>query len=212
MRGKRGNRFPRFRRGGLIPAYAGKTTRIVSGTLKCGAHPRVCGENFDLRECRSVRRGSSPRMRGKPGPLPEYARVRRLIPAYAGKTRSTALLLTALRAHPRVCGENLKHAGELMPFEGSSPRMRGKLCRAIKVICHIGLIPAYAGKTRRRPHAHRPRWAHPRVCGENLCQLIPAKTRMGSSPRMRGKRRRRNHHRIRRGLIPAYAGKTPSRP
>ncbi|EFW09825.1 hypothetical protein HMPREF9005_1184 [Actinomyces sp. oral taxon 178 str. F0338] len=52
-------------------------------------------------------------------------------------------------------------------FAGSSPRVRGKLRRARRHLRKGGLIPARAGKTRRKPTARIARTAHPRACGEN---------------------------------------------
>ena len=71
------------------------------------AHPRVCGENFAGLASRAGRVGSSPRVRGKPGVGLLRVPADRLIPACAGKTRGDALEIEVLRAHPRVCGENL---------------------------------------------------------------------------------------------------------
>ena len=48
----------------IIPAYAGST--VIHWIKRCvwGDHPRVCGEHFLVRVKRSLRVGSSPRMRG----------------------------------------------------------------------------------------------------------------------------------------------------
>ena len=51
-------------------------------------------------------KGSSPRMRGKRVEHDPRDHCRRLIPAYAGKTRKISAAGTWSRAHPRVCGEN----------------------------------------------------------------------------------------------------------
>ena len=114
---------------GLIPACAGKTTRFSRRLGYCPAHPRVCGEN-PLASCPNSRgRGSSPRVRGKPGQS-RYARpCRGLIPACAGKTVAEGVEAVILTAHPRVCGEN-QRAKSFVPTEsGSSPRVRGKRLR-----------------------------------------------------------------------------------
>ena len=72
------------------------------------------------------------------------------------------------------------------------------------------LIPAYAGKT----HGTAPRSlkssAHPRVCGENFYGSLETFFVLGSSPRMRGKPGDHAACTSHAGLIPAYAGKTPS--
>ena len=74
----------------LIPAHAGKTTRAVCRRRGTRAHPRSRGENLLRIPASELVKGSSPLTRGKrltdkrsPGGV-------RLIPAHAGKTRSSA--------------------------------------------------------------------------------------------------------------------------
>ena len=72
--------------GGLIPAHAGKTIRVLMGLSPNWAHPRACGENrLGLRGRGSIL-GSSPRMRGKPAEADYVELLGGLIPAHAGKT------------------------------------------------------------------------------------------------------------------------------
>ena len=91
---------------GLIPAWAGKTTRRESHPDRTSAHPRVGGENRQALCTSPTRQGSSPRGRGKRrrnrirGPDPG------LIPAWAGKTPPTPRPGRHRPAHPRVGGEN----------------------------------------------------------------------------------------------------------
>ena len=73
---------------GLIPAYAGKTGLGAPMMEALPAHPRVCGENSKLHRRMPVPLGSSPRMRGKHVLLFPKLILRRLIPAYAGKTQA----------------------------------------------------------------------------------------------------------------------------
>ena len=49
---------------GIIPAYAGNTTRHRKSRHSWKDHPRVCGEHLEYRTVRRPREGSSPRMRG----------------------------------------------------------------------------------------------------------------------------------------------------
>ena len=65
MRGKRWPRSWRRRAGRNIPAYAGKTIFGHYSSVKTKEHPRVCGENVGAPRSRPLRRGTSPRMRGK---------------------------------------------------------------------------------------------------------------------------------------------------
>ena len=111
----------------LIPACAGKTRGGRVRLLRASAHPRVCGENLSGDQEAMVEAGSSPRVRGKRGPLTDRPRPPRLIPACAGKTASRPADPDATRAHPRVCGEN---------GSCTTPPPVG-----------AGLIPACAGKT-----------------------------------------------------------------
>ena len=93
-------------------------------------------------------------------------------------------------------------------MRGSSPRGRGKLGTPTVGVIKIGLIPAWAGKTRaqlrRRPSGR----AHPRVGGENSGGSLGICYLLGSSPRGRGKLSRDRIKTTHPGLIPAWAGKT----
>ena len=51
---------------GIIPAHAGNTWGYCATTAWCGDHPRACGEHSTRLTRRSIRPGSSPRMRGTP--------------------------------------------------------------------------------------------------------------------------------------------------
>ena len=106
VRGKR--RMPRLhgKSSRLIPACAGKTLPAASASLSKPAHPRVCGENLISAALVARVPGSSPRVRGKLFVKLFHILRCGLIPACAGKTSKTEHMLRALRAHPRVCGEN----------------------------------------------------------------------------------------------------------
>ena len=115
-----------FRCGGLIPAWAGKTSTPCGASSPPWAHPRVGGENNAVKAAGGLLQGSSPRGRGKPTPLTLFQAVSRLIPAWAGKTAHELDRPGIHRAHPRVGGENLEEDSGLVDFLGSSPRGRGK--------------------------------------------------------------------------------------
>ena len=86
MRGKQMWDCRRFDWCRNIPAYAGKTGRWIR-TAKSGAeHPRVCGENAEIKIFSGTHVGTSPRMRGKLAILSAEVDAGRNIPAYAGKT------------------------------------------------------------------------------------------------------------------------------
>ena len=131
------------------------------------AHPRACGENSRRTLCAAFTAGSSPRVRGKHFFVSETEKSGRLIPARAGKTRSTRTSVKQNPAHPRACGENTVFAGDSRAATGSSPRVRGKPARLLPPMETGGLIPARAGKTVFIEIEHVARRAHPRACGEN---------------------------------------------
>ena len=76
----------------------------------------------------------------------------------------------------------------------------------------MGLIPAWAGKTKGGTTLHQGSWAHPRVGGENALLICRLKSATGSSPRGRGKLQDFAARLQATGLIPAWAGKTAGVP
>ena len=196
----------------LIPARAGKTTRPRSAQPGCSAHPRADGENDPSSLSSTGLFGSSPRGRGKPVWAQQRRQMQRLIPARAGKTPCRARAHSCVSAHPRVGGENIDSWELPERHVGSSPRRRGKHSRRLPRPYGGGLIPAWAGKTAHRLLPLLDGGAHPRVGGENdltepIMELMP-----GSSPRGRGKQSFADGFDGASGLIPAWAGKTSSRP
>ena len=90
----------------LIPAHAGKTSRLVGHAPTLGAHPRSRGENVSVRHWLQASSGSSPLTRGKRRAAASSMSHPRLIPAHAGKTARTRSGRGLNRAHPRSRGEN----------------------------------------------------------------------------------------------------------
>ena len=208
VRGKRTSRVAATVLPRLIPARAGKTPWRAPTRAAAWAHPRACGENANMliRECWA--RGSSPRVRGKPGAGRVGQGLGRLIPARAGKTGKSMLLAVPVGAHPRACGENGRPGSRRRRAVGSSPRVRGKRMVWPSKTATPRLIPARAGKT---PCSVTSTWvpgAHPRACGENPRIPCPVRAQDGSSPRVRGKRIGGPHAQALARLIPARAGKT----
>ena len=138
--------------------------------------------------------------------------LRRLIPAHAGKTRTSGARSSSHWAHPRSRGENI--SGTLWPGlqNGSSPLTRGKR-RHPEIRRHPqGLIPAHAGKTRPQAFEGQADGAHPRSRGENRGRSSGRASMRGSSPLTRGKLDRGGLDLGRDRLIPAHAGKTKPAP
>ena len=203
---RRGGVEPRRLR--LIPAHAGKTSCPTRPSSTERAHPRSRGENRRNRGRKYGGLGSSPLTRGKRDVGGVRPSGGGLIPAHAGKTRSSPWSPSPSTAHPRSRGENpiddlcgSKHLG-------SSPLTRGKHCGLTFYVRRRRLIPAHAGKTPRSRERYCAGRAHPRSRGENLGPIISQVGEVGSSPLTRGKPHRSSPARIYSGLIPAHAGKT----
>ena len=198
-------------REGLIPAHAGKTSARTRCRPRTEAHPRPRGENRSPRLPRPANRGSSPPTRGKQRQDRDMRDLGGLIPAHAGKTERSGARRPHHEAHPRSRGENLTAPRRERLGGGSSPLTRGKLASAGYDSQWCGLIPAHAGKTRRRPTRTSCAWAHPRSRGENAKPDPHRLVEPGSSPLTRGKRIARWCCGSCSGLIPAHAGKTHTR-
>ena len=111
-------------------------------------------------------------------------------------------------AHPRSRGENSAMAAFCSATLGSSPLTRGKLLAHDGLVFALGLIPAHAGKTRKRAGDTGSSGAHPRSRGENRNARILGNKLGGSSPLTRGKLENIPAACELGGLIPAHAGKT----
>ena len=195
----------------LIPARAGKTAGALLLFSPPSAHPRACGENCMAAVAAPMSQGSSPRVRGKLAAAWVAPARTGLIPARAGKTVRVGSTSTTSGAHPRACGENPRSRADVEQVTGSSPRVRGKRRRTRWGVCGRGLIPARAGKTPGQGNWLVHGRAHPRACGENNPGAATTPPLPGSSPRVRGKRIAEWVEQKLSRLIPARAGKTPSR-
>ena len=151
------------------------------------AHPRSRGENERTSHTPVKTPGSSPLTRGKPLCSSGGLLFVRLIPAHAGKTRPGWVVMMVGPAHPRSRGENSRVSATGFVRCGSSPLTRGKLAPTDAGIPDRRLIPAHAGKTRRRRRTRRWMRAHPRSRGENIRRNRGVCEPIGSSPLTRGK-------------------------
>ena len=133
------------------------------------------------------------------------------IPAHAGKTPGMDTTSHCVSAHPRSRGENALQPEGPTLRSGSSPLTRGKLGLAVVAVGALGLIPAHAGKTRRRSPRALGRAAHPRSRGENFEETSLLASCPGPSPLTRGKPQLLADGLVQARLIPAHAGKTTCR-
>ena len=156
-------------------------------------------------------RGSPPRVRGKvragcPAGLPD-----RITPACAGKSSTRAKTALTRRDHPRVCGEKRILKVYDFEFEGSPPRVRGKVVLDLQAVKDSGITPACAGKSLLLGDKHRTAQDHPRVCGEKCGITSRTSWEKGSPPRVRGKDVVVKGHSSKEGITPACAGKRRER-
>ena len=127
MRGKGADVVPPELGPGITPAHAGKSRQYGCQVPGGWDHPRTCGEKFLRHFLLKTCWGSPPHMRGKA----MYWRVsevrRRITPACAGKSLTVSCGNTGKKDHPRVCGEKSELSSDCLSYQGSPPRMRGKV-------------------------------------------------------------------------------------
>ena len=195
---------------GIIPAYAGSTAGVQRNLVGFRDHPRIRGEHYLYHSCQFPILGSSPHTRGAQQPdgvIPDAAGI---IPAYAGSTLGWPCTAPRVRDHPRIRGEHLEVARLMTTGKGSSPHTRGAPVDAGFVVARKGIIPAYAGSTLFSSSFFTPERDHPRIRGEHSSSRNRSHSGAGSSPHTRGAPGALLAGERERGIIPAYAGSTPS--
>ena len=90
---------------------------------------------------------------------------------------------------------------------GSPPPMRGKVPIHDTVFFHVGITPAYAGKSMELSSNIMVSKDHPRLCGEKASTKAWELWGTGSPPPMRGKAGYRSRNFLTFRITPAYAGK-----
>ena len=195
----------------FIPAFAGNTAGRFRSEIRSSVHPRVCGEHTATHSASVSASGSSPRLRGTQRMGGVQIVGVRFIPAFAGNTPASNAFMNSTAVHPRVCGEHPIRARKVIASGGSSPRLRGTLCRAPIYRPAVRFIPAFAGNTSGLRRGPRSAAVHPRVCGEHCGKRDSRLARFGSSPRLRGTHDRRGIERQPVRFIPAFAGNTEGR-
>ncbi len=137
----------------------------------------------------------------------KFSEIRRITPAYAGKSIGLLIALTVSRDHPRLCGEKVLVMMRKLLGSGSPPPMRGKVDQVVLDAVIDGITPAYAGKRLLSRWTPLFRWDHPRLCGEKFLRLVQPFQLLGSPPPMRGKESPNFVNHMAMGITPAYAGK-----
>ena len=173
---------------GITPAWAGKSSPRFCTAPPAQDHPRVGGEKQARPGQVGPQPGSPPRGRGKAARRRSRRQLTGITPAWAGKSISVPSIQSG--------------AG------GSPPRGRGKGdCPPVGWL-YLGITPAWAGKRVTNCLWYQLNRDHPRVGGEKPAVPLPFLKFPGSPPRGRGKAYRATGHCTRRGITPAWAGKS----
>ena len=151
---------------GITPAYAGKRCICLSCHRRERDHPRLRGEKQQVFYPDAPAYGSPPLTRGKGSQCRRRMRLRRITPAYAGKSLWECYSHDIREDHPRLRGEKGLKVIERNQHKGSPPLTRGKAFQKLRPDDCLGITPAYAGKS----HFRRARLDlvkdHPRLRGE----------------------------------------------
>ena len=127
VRGKGVCTILRVKTSGITPARAGKSAG-ADGRYQYGEdHPRACGEKRARTAITVCLKGSPPRVRGKGPPCDNQAASAGITPARAGKSWCVNAGAGFFWDHPRACGEKHCQVQPLCQFQGSPPRVRGKV-------------------------------------------------------------------------------------
>ena len=134
---------------GITPACAGITVCPVWPPGRAWDHPRVCG-NYSLRnDGYAVTMGSPPRVRELPFLRCSACGFPGITPACAGITYNFCIVRIESKDHPRVCGNYCPPGRAHAAKQGSPPRVRELLDRALLDLHPARITPACAGITRR---------------------------------------------------------------
>ena len=134
-------------RDGIIPARAGFTTGPHCTCLPPWDHPRSRGVYGGKPGVALEVRGSSPLARGLRRHQAVHGGGPRIIPARAGFTRTSGMLVSLYEDHPRSCRVYRYAEHPEAAVAGSSPLARGLQGTFCGVGAFPGIIPARAGFT-----------------------------------------------------------------
>ena len=208
MRGKERRKLKEDSEVRITPAYAGKSPSTRSAGRCMQDHPRLCGEKSALTAETIAGAGSPPPMRGKVLKQQSLLLMKRITPAYAGKSGYTRRRTSGRWDHPRLCGEKLSVGLCSDKMTGSPPPMRGKAGTPARGLPADGITPAYAGKSNSRKIYRSMCQDHPRLCGEKVRYAPQTDQLQGSPPPMRGKEKSGRKTETMSRITPAYAGKS----
>ncbi len=108
------------------PACAGTTVRAMQSWTVVWEHPRVCGDDYRDAQFLESRRGTPPRVRGRPAERLPKSPPSGNTPACAGTTSRSRPGDPTTGEHPRVCGDDSLLTPSTRMSPGTPPRVRGR--------------------------------------------------------------------------------------
>ena len=132
---------------GKLARRIGEKLDVLPETTPKQVHPRACGEQNRRNVIGNRSTGSSPRLRGTASCVSLETSHGRFIPAPAGNRLRLSAHPVIRAVHPRACGEQGLIRCELVPVQGSSPRLRGTVPPAGQATPRFRFIPAPAGNS-----------------------------------------------------------------
>ncbi len=143
-------RYTVFNAARFIPAGAGNTPAQWARFLKWAVYPRWRGEHRSNALVLKGVTGLSPLARGTLSHQQMSLRDCRFIPAGAGNTRPSVLVVPPSLVYPRWRGEHIHKRLSIKPARGLSPLARGTPPKTVGKLTDYRFIPAGAGNT----HSH----------------------------------------------------------
>ena len=132
----------------FIPTRVGNTSDHAFCFCRQPVHPHACGEYMWCISWPSWPVGSSPRVWGIRGHVPDRRGRPRFIPTRVGNTGFTATLAAFQAVHPHACGEYFPAYALGRYPDGSSPRVWGILFRKMQEITDCwqssSVLPSHA--------------------------------------------------------------------
>ena len=98
--------------------------------------------------------------------------VKRITPAYAGKSEFIGMIPSAIGDHPRLRGEKQTEPENTNRKKGSPPLTRGKVLLGVVYLFNYRITPAYAGKRHLVLFGVSSSKDHPRLRGEKFSLWI----------------------------------------
>ena len=153
----------------FIPAGAGNTNSHLCRIVRFPVYPRWRGEHSRNARRRRDSLGLSPLARGTRWLPPYTEKPQRFIPAGAGNSEATGVVLTVMSVYPRWRGELVGPAVTIYLICGLSPLARGTRDREYMAWDMARFIPAGAGNSESTHRRSCTSAVYPRWRGELAC-------------------------------------------